>query len=489
MTPNALQHLYPTLPILAEALSRTGLMCKTAGKALEARLRGARMFTPGTALREDVLYVLRPADAARFPAGPYVCAVTEPSAAGAGRLLCLNRSADQVLDRLLEIFARYQDMEDRLDGLVFSNAGLQAVCELGAELLGNPLCVHDDWFVMAARSSELTEVLPPDYIMTSSREFLPRIIVDDFKNDAEYLETYQSRRAQLWEAEPRCLYVNLWDGSVYRGRLLVVQYHRPFTSEDAMVCEVLAQRAVLLLGPGLSGEGRTYRSMDDIVLDLLNHRRPGAQEEARFLSLLDWGREDRLVLVRLAAQQEGAGVMQEHVLHSDLFQAFPAGYVLFSDHQQCVLLNLSRDPVSMPMLRHALAPLCRDYCLYAGISSPVRGPGELYIADRQARAALDRAFQLRSEKWMLTFSDCALQYMLSRTQTDMEPRSLAAPELLELIDYDRENDTRYFETLRTYLIDYRRKRICNIFRINTGILFCNNYSWFSLRSAQRCRYC
>ena len=219
--------------------------------------------------------------------------------------------------------------------------------------------------------------------------------------------------------------------------------------------EAACQDVSVLLGPGLTGEGRTYRSMDDIVLDLLNHRRPGAQEEARFLSLLDWGREDRLVLVRLAAQQEGAGVMQEHVLHSDLFQAFPTGYVLFSDHQQCVLLNLSRDPVSMPMLRHALAPLCRDYCLYAGISSPVRGPGELYIADRQARAALDRTFQLRSEKWMLTFSDCALQYMLSRTQTDMEPRSLAAPELLELIDYDRENDTRYFETLRTYLIEER----------------------------------
>ena len=454
MAENGLQHLYPMLSILADALARAGTPCQALGQAA-ARLRGARMFRAGAALREDIVYVLRPQDAERFPAGPYVCAVTRPAAAGAGRLLCLNRTADEVLDALLEQFGRYQDMESRLDGLVYANGSLQAVCALGAELLGNPLCVHDDWFVMVARSAELEKVLPPDYIMTSSREFLPRIIVEDFKNDTEYLETYLSRSAQLWDAKPRCLYVNLWEGSVYRGRLLVAEYRRAFIPEDAMVREVLAQQVMLLMRRGQPDGQRAYRGTDDIVLDLLNNVRPEAQEEARFLSLLGWGRDDLLVLVRLAAQQEGAGVMQEHALHSDLFQAFPRSYVLFAGHQQVVVMNLTRDPVSMPMLRHALSPLCRDYCLYAGISSPVRGPGELHTADRQARAALDRVFQLRSEKWILAFPDCALDYMLSRAQREIEPRGLVAPELLKLMNYDRENDTQYFKTLRTYLIEER----------------------------------
>ena len=116
---------------------------------------------------------------------------------------------------------------------------------------------------------------------------------------------------------------------------------------------------------------------------------------------------------------------------------------------------MTREAVSPAQLRHRLAPLCRDYCLYAGISSPAAGLRDLYLAYRQAEAALERAFQLRSEKWILFFSDCAMDYLLNSVAPPLQPRHLVAPGLLALVEHDREKGTQYFETLRAYLLHER----------------------------------
>ena len=453
-----LRHLYPTLDMLAEALNRAGLACRVERGAGNRGFRGVRRFRPGAPLPEDVICVVDPRDIAQFRGSANACVSAAPVPGRGGCILCLNRSAEELLDALLEIFERCREMEERMDELVYRNGDLRLLCELGAELLDNPICIHDDWFVMIARSSELPQVLPPDYVMSSSKEFIPRMIVEDFKDDGEFLETYAHRDARLWDIPskgPKCLYVNLWEGSAYRGRLLVAEYRRGFRRLDYAVAELLAQRALILLSRGRPGPEHTYRSMDDIVLDLLNGRPLEPTEEARMPDMLGWSRGDMMLCMRLEPQQQVESAVLEHALHSDLFQAFPKGYILFSGHQQCVLLNLTREGMAPAMLRHRLSPLCRDYCLYAGISSPVSGIRELQIAYQQAKIALEKAFELRSERWMISFSDCALEYMLNQAQREMDLGHLVLPEIRRLIEYDREKGTQYYETLRAYLLNER----------------------------------
>lgn len=458
MEERELKHLYPTLDMLAEELNQAGFTCRVAREAGARRFRGARQFSADGRIAPDVICVVGPEDAAAFRGSELACVSVVPVQGKGGCILCMNRTPQALLDALLDIFERCREMEARIDELVYRNADPRQLCELGAELLENPLCIHDDWFVMVARSSELAEVMPPDYVMSSSKEFIPRAIVEDFKNDGDYLETYVHRDARLWDAAPlglRCLYANLWEGSVYRGRLLVVQHRRGFRKLDYTLAELLAQRALMLLDRRRTGQDRAYRSMDDVVLDLLNGRSPQPQEEGQLLAMLGWKRDERLLCMRLESQMQSEAGVVDHALHSDLFQVFPQGYILFSGHQQCVLLNLDRQALTLPMLRHRLSPLCRDYCLYAGISSPVRGTGELHIAYLQSRVALEKAFQLGGERWAIPFSDCALEYMLGRTREAMPLRHLVAPELNTLIEHDRQKGTQYYQTLRAYLLNER----------------------------------
>ena len=76
-------------------------------------------------------------------------------------------------------------------------------------------------------------------------------------------------------------------------------------------------------------------------------------------------------------------------------------------------------------------------------------------AFRLTDIALETAFHLQDHRWVVPFSACALEYMLRNIQTDLCPGHLAAPELLELLDYDRRNGTAYSSTLRMFLINER----------------------------------
>jgi len=453
MNTGTLLHLHPTLEMIAGELAQLGITCHCHGIRETEGFRAVGLYRGGEPER-GMLYFLMPGDEASFPVdrAPYLCA--GPVSGKAPHLTFPGQAAAAALGSVMELFARYQDWERKLDELVYRNAGLQELCEAGARMLENPICIHDDWFIMIAMSQELPRVMPPDYVMSSSKKFVPRAIVEDFKFDTDYLETYAHRTAQFWRSAPNtpaCLYVNLWDGDVYQGRLLAVEHHRGFRSADYMMAEFLTQRAALLLQRQRLGGARSYRSMDDILFSLLQGEKTDPAEETQMLQMLGWNKSDKFTCIRIRSQQSSPTLVMEHVLHSDLFQAFPGSYIMFEGHQQCVVLNLTRQPTTLPRIRHALAPLCRDYCLYAGISSPVFGIRELHLAYYQADIALKQAFRQRDERWILPFSDCALDHILSSLQTPLQPLHIVAPELRLLRDYDREKGSQYFETLRVYL--------------------------------------
>ena len=321
--------------------------------------------------------------------------------------------------------------------------------------MGNPVCIHDDWFIMTAMSPGVQAIISPEYVSTSVKGFIPRAILEDFKHDSDYLETYAHRRARLWvgtDGARNSLYVNLWDGAIYRGRLLVFQQQHAFRREDYLMAELLAQRAMSMLE---RQNLEYYQGMDGVVYQLLSGELPEPAELDRLLHTLRWSGTDRLACVIIKPQETSETSFLEHALHSELFQIFPDGYILLSGGAQCLILNISRNPISRAQLHHKLAPVCRDYCLYAGISSPAAGLRDLHLAYCEAEAAVKRAFQLRNEQWILFFSDCALDYLLNCVAPPLMPQNLIAPGLIALKDHDLEKGTQYFETLRAYLLQER----------------------------------
>lgn len=491
--------LMPTLPMLAESLAQMGWACEMTLPDPGQSYRGIRLYHRRQELRQDVLYLLRPTER-DFPVDThsYLCSVDLPGKAN--HMICPGHPDEVILDQILEVFSQFHGWQEAMDLLLYRGAGLQELCELGAQVLGNPVCIHDDWFVMTAMTADFAQVLEPEYLMTSTKGFIPRSLVEDFLCDNEYLETYAHHDARIWSTpdDQPTLYVNLWDGPVYRGRLLVARKNRDFCHRDYLLAEALTQRAVILLRRKDPGAEEVHQNMDDVLFALLQGQQTDPTELACLTDMLRWEKTDWMVCLRLRAR-EHTTAMKSRMLHSDLFQHFSGSYVLMSGQEQCVILNGTQTGITPDMILHRLEELCRKHGVCAGVSFPVAGIRELNAAYYQAGAALEQLLRNRESGPVLFFRECALDHITRSLPAPLTAHHLVAPELILLMAYDREKGTQYFETFREYLLQerdiprtsqaliihrttllYRLEKIRSLFRVDLDDPWQRLYLLFSL---------
>lgn len=454
METNNLVHFHPTFPMIAEAIDLADAQVHIADR--EIRYRTAQRYR-GQVLDKDVIYVITEEEAAAFPVDAYAFVCSGPVRGAASHICCPGQPELLILERLLELFLEFQQIENRILGVLYQNGRLSDLCALGEELMGNPICIHDSWFMILARS-QATEVFMPR--TSENWEVFPRHFLDEFRLDADYQNTYQKDGVQLWESihngkTLHTLYVNLSEKGSFRGRILITDAQQPFRERDPMIALLLAQQTLQLIRQSRRQSISGQRGTDDILYDILNGTYVPASEFSALLRLLQWEKNHRFLCVRLQRQENASDGHSDHVLHRELFLVFPGSYILYTGQQQCIIINLSRTPGSTAQVRHLLAPLCRDYYQYGGISSPVEGFRELPIAFHQAQEALEQAFRMCDDRWIVRFHECAMEYVLTHLNTPMQLRHLVAPQLLELRELDRQKGSQLFETFKAYLDNER----------------------------------
>ncbi len=443
--------LRPSMGMLTQHLQEQGIRTVISLENAAVTLDTIRVYREGMICNSGVLYLL----GEQAPDETDCCCIgilEQPRLHNYIR--CPDQTPEELLNLVLELFAQCRQWEYRLDQAVYNNLTLSQLCNVGAELLENPVCIHDDWFLINAMSQGFSQVMEPEYPMTSSKGFIPSAIVEDFREDGEYLETFAHRTAQVWEPGrgiAPSLYVNLWNGTVYMGRLLVAQKGRPFRAADLPLAELLAQCAMRLMLLQKREAGTAAQSMDDIIYDLLQGKSLDTGAAMQLLNTLHWSRTDRFLCIQVQGQQAMTSIMA-HELHSELFRCFPESYILLSGSRQTVAVNLTRSGMTASQLRPLLAPVCRDYYLYAGVSAEVSGIRELEFAHRQAVIAIEYAFASHSQQWIVPFEQCAMEHLLDAIGSPLPLRHLAAPQLRQLQHHDREKGTQLFETFRTYLL-------------------------------------
>ena len=196
MDTTPLLRLQPTMGILQEALEEAGFSCTAHIRDRRRTYRAVCEYFGQKNLREDVLYLLRP-EQKDFPTDQYGYLSLGKTEGQADHLYCPEAGPEEILERLFDLFVRYQDWEQQIQEMTHRNGGLQELCQLGSQLLGNPVCIHDEWMLLTAMSWDMEQMLRPEQVAAPVGE-IPRMMLGDFRHDTEYLETYINRTAQIW---------------------------------------------------------------------------------------------------------------------------------------------------------------------------------------------------------------------------------------------------------------------------------------------------
>ncbi len=423
------------------------------------RLRGCQLYCGQSPLQEDLIYLL-PEGVQDFPIDTYSYITPEDLQGRAPHIRCVRHPINEVLNTILTTFQHYHDFEMQLGAIVTGGGSLSDLCLLSSDFFRNPVYIHDNMFTVLAMSHRVDGTLKLEYNEKNGRIHIPLWLIDDFKFDNSYRSTLEQHHASIWGNDQypfnmRSLYVNLWDGSQYRGRLLINEISTPLQPGQFQAAEYLAEYIMMILRRNDRDRNHHYRSFDDTFIDLISTGQADRYDLEAMLDVLDWDARDQYLCLKLQSQDSDIAIRSDGALRSKLASLLQHYFSFYYEQQLCAVVNLTRFRVSPHAIRLQLAPHIRDSYMFGGLSSPVSGILTIGSGFRQADIALRAAAAAKHSQWLVSFADCALDYIQSCAAEQLPPELLAAPVLQELRQFDKAHSTQYYDTLRAFLLHER----------------------------------
>ncbi len=423
-------------------------------------LRSCRIYSRGMELRDDTLYLLPEGEGIRFPIHRYCYVTSEDLFGTAPNIHSLHRPFHEIANLVIEVFQNYHDFESSLSEIVNSGGTLTDLCREGERFFRNPMFIHDNLFAVIGLPRDIQTTTQFTYNPETGVYHIPLKMIDEFKYDPLYQATMAESGAGMWVNAQnansfRSLYVNLWDGAHYCGRLLINERQTAIKPGQFKAAEYFAEFAMLILRRDIHSTNHNYQSFDDTLIELAQGRSVDASDLQTMLDILGWSMGDRYICMRLQSQDTKLTVNPVSALRSLLSKSLSSFTSFFFEQQLCILMNLSLSGLTPCMIHQRLAPQVRDNYMCGGISNPFVGMSLFPAAFVQAASALSYATEAKSDAWLISFESCALDYVEQSAIRSMPIDLLAAPQLIKLKMIDAERGTEYYRTLRAWLIHER----------------------------------
>lgn len=420
-------------------------------------LRSYQLYCGQAVLREDVLYLIPRGEEGEFPKDRYSYVTNGSLDGNAPHIRLIPLSFGMLMNRIIGIFQQYQQLQRRLSDVIASGGSLTELLRVASGFLHNPVYVHDNMFAILAESHHVEGMLKFEYNEKTQRMHIPLWLINEFKFDDAYRKTLYLKEAGIWGTDQypwniRSLFVNLWDGERYLGRMLINEIGNLLQPGQYPTAEFVARYVILWLQSQEQHQIHREYNFEETLIDLISTGKTDLKDLHSLLTILDWKETDRYLCLKLQSQNPKDAIRADSAVNSQIVTLL-GGCVTFRYQQKlCAVINLRLSPISSGAIQAKLAPLVRDSYMYAGLSSPAYGIYSLYQGFMQTDITLEYISKVDNRSWLLPFSACALFYIQDSACTRLPSRMVAHPTLVELRELDMASGSQYYETLRMYLL-------------------------------------
>ena len=310
----------------------------------------------------------------------------------------------------------------------------------------------------------------------TGRYMISAYLINQFKTDPEYIETFDTSGAHVYSGNFRafrCAYVNLKNhAGAFEGRLCINELQSSLKPGQFHAMEYLAQIITASLENTSMSQRSSSRPFEQFLRRFLNGKSDGMVPLEAVLSRQGWKRHDRYVCMRLDITRNDIGP-RAIISTCNLIRAeFVDAAAFFYKDDILVIINLSRIGATIQECLTQLAPIVREGLLQVGASNEFEDFALLPRFYIQADLALTYGNQKDATKWCHRFQDIALSYCVDQACRRLGPHFVCAPDLLKLRAYDQENESELYRTLRIYLENDRNAaRTAQLLFIHRSTLF------------------
>lgn len=425
-------------------------------------LEAVRLYRKNSAFVPRYVYMLRPEELGSLPVSlqniSFICiGKTDICQIPPGcSVLIVEDSEDfsELFTRTQNIFEKYQSWNQELHAALSGSRPLDAMLEASLPIFKNPIFVHDTNFYILSCPHRASGMLIWDKDSRTGWNIIPLTLIHDFKTDTEYLNTLTTTEPALYSAEQRgypILYMNIWNHGRYEGRVCVDELESPIRPGQYLAIRHLTELIVFSLQNHDLFQINMGNDIEQFFRDYLDGNIHEQSRIMKMLQFLNWRRNDRYLCLRLETSQQNIQALSSAATLGHIETQIPEGHAFIYKNGITVIVNLSYSHVQTSDVLSSLAILLREGLLKMGASSEIHDFMQLTQGCYQACIALELGLASASTSWCYRFDDYILEFFLNKGGEALAPELLCSNKILILKEYDENNHTDLYHTLKTFL--------------------------------------
>ena len=364
---------------------------------------------------------------------------------------------EQVFDAVQDCFndAVYvADCTARLLQVCRQNRGLQALLDLGYEMLGNPLLLVDISLCFVAHAGGNTVEDEPLWEWTLSKGYVTEEYVNSVMIEEGDRQVAESD-AFIWEKgllNHTQLVGRVMRGNVPLAYLKLLAYNKPLTDRDQKVLGVLCGFLALQMPDQNSGHPAEFPLVETFLTALLNQKlydNDAIEERVRRFNLKFYDHL-HIIVVELG---ESLKAYSDRLFHfkRKLQNFLNRDTVVIYVNYLVAVYDTKEQVMFTPQEEENFCSLLSTYGARAGVSLPFRKLYEVPEQYKRAVTTLNIAHQLKKQERLHYYNDCILEHMLLIFSERADMMSLVHPAVHILKENDEKKKGSLWETLTAYL--------------------------------------
>lgn len=384
-----------------------------------------------------------------------ICQKNKNSFLPEGRFSCILLSCDtpvlHVFNAIQEIFDHYESWEQQLISVCHQDGTLDELLQLSVPVFKNPLCILASDYSLVAQSG-LEKM--PDMALFFQDTTVRIDYLNAFNQDDDCQIPSDSRTPVLFPAYitgHRSLNVNLFLNGQSQYRLSVLENEDVITDADHYLITVLAQHAEYILHRMYSESSSRSTTLQSIFQSVLSDRTADYMNVSHLLNNVGWLPQHSYLCSVIQTQGAVHASLNTDTVCSFIETEFSASCSVVYKENVVTFFNLTLLNMEPEDVFQSLVLFIRDSILKAGYSRAVTGHMNLRRQYHQAYSALTLGGEINPQLWIHHFDQIAVPYILRQATRILPGNMLCYEKLLELVHFDKVQNTEYVKTLRTYL--------------------------------------
>lgn len=368
--------------------------------------------------------------------------------------ICLKESTDLFLifNEVMEIFQQYREWDKRLDTVLYHQLDFEKLGAIIYEQFQNPLELLNvgDKYLFRIYDKQNPKNLEY-YENFIENSYPPMDELQVIYSVEGYMETFNKKEPELLSNGlygDKALYANLKVGDRYVGRLIVSDTYHKIQSLHYSLIQYLALKLTETVDASNTSVVINSSRLEKILLQLIYKKEDYHDEMRQYLERKGWKRHDQYqcVMLRCTEPIRHNRQLTSHAVYlsnmmTDCYPLVVDGGILAVFHQT------GTDDKEHRMERLKL--FCQVEKYVAGYSDLFSDFAEIWVYYHQAQEAM-HMIESQHER-VRYFSDSTMAYIYKLCLEKYPKNFYLSQQLQALLDYDLENQTEMFKTLKIYL--------------------------------------